>query len=68
MLSTSTICGIFDISDRLSYGLSTIISTNMSMNQICSGYGERISSRFMGQYMLLPFYGTDLRVIKSKGV
>lgn len=56
------------ISDRLSYGLSTIISTNMSMNQICSDYGERISSRFMGQYMLLPFYGTDLRVIKSKGV
>ena len=55
------------ISDRLSYGLSTIISTNLSMNQICSGYGERISSRFMGQYMLLPFYGADIRVMKNKG-
>lgn len=56
------------ISNRLSHGLSTIISTNLSMNQICSVYGERVSSRFIGEYMLLPFYGADLRVMRRKGV
>ncbi len=50
------------ISDRLSRGLSTIISTNLAMSQIRSRYDERIMSRFVGQYMLIPFYGRDLRV------
>lgn len=50
------------ISDRLSRGLSTIISTNLAMSQIRSRYDERIMSRFVGQYILLPFYGRDLRV------
>lgn len=50
------------ISDRLSHGLSTIISTNLAMSQIRSRYDERIMSRFVGQYILMPFYGRDLRV------
>ena len=56
------------ISNRLSYGLSSIITTNMSLSQIRSLYGERISSRFIGDYMIIPFYGTDLRTTRSKGV
>ena len=55
------------ISNRLSHGTSTIISTNLSMNQLCECYGERVSSRFMGEYMLLPFYGADLRLSRKKG-
>lgn len=54
------------ISDRLSNGRSTVISTNLSMNQIKDFYGERISSRLMGDYILLPFYGQDLRI--SRGI
>ena len=49
------------ISNRLSLGLSTIISSNLSLNQIKQIYGERISSRLWGEYLLLPFYGGDLR-------
>lgn len=52
------------ISNRLSKGLSTIITTNMSMNSLSSRYSERISSRFIGSYTLMPFYGTDLRRVR----
>ena len=53
------------ISNRLSAGLSTIISTNLSLNQIKKIYGERISSRLMGEYLLLPFFGADLRTLSK---
>ena len=56
------------ISNRLSRELSTIITTNMSMSQLKSQYGERVSSRFIGEYMLIPFYGRDLRTVISKEV
>ncbi|MDO5140808.1 MAG: ATP-binding protein [Eubacteriales bacterium] len=49
------------ISNRLSAGTSTIISTNLSLNQLSGIYGERVTSRFVGEYILIPFYGTDLR-------
>ncbi|MDO4960267.1 MAG: ATP-binding protein [Eubacteriales bacterium] len=55
------------ISNRLSAGLSTIISTNLSLNQLSSIYGERVTSRFMGEYILMPLYGSDLRVRKRGG-
>ncbi len=55
------------ISNRLSAGLSTIISTNLSLNQIKKIYGERISSRLMGEYLLLPFFGADLRTRRRTG-
>lgn len=54
------------ISNRLSNGMSTVISTNLSMNQIKDYYGERVSSRLMGDYILLPFYGADLRIAKGR--
>lgn len=55
------------ISGRLTRGVSTIISTNLSLNQLSSIYGERITSRFIGGYKLIPFYGTDLRIRKTGG-
>lgn len=55
------------ISNRLSAGLSSIISTNLSLNQLSSIYGERLTSRFIGEYILLPFYGSDLREKKRGG-
>lgn len=55
------------ISGRLTRGISTIISTNLSLNQLSSIYGERVTSRFIGGYRLIPFYGTDLRIRKTGG-
>ena len=55
------------IEGRLTRGKSTIISTNLSLNQLSAVYGSRITSRFIGGYRLLPFYGTDLRIKKRGG-
>ncbi len=55
------------IEGRLTRGVSTIISTNLSLNQLSTVYGSRITSRFIGGYKLLPFYGTDLRIRKTGG-
>lgn len=54
---------LFSLIDyRLRKELSTIISTNMNLNEVDAAYGERIASRIKGGYMILPFFGTDLRL------
>ena len=50
------------INHRLKNSRSTIISSNLSMNQMRDLYGERIVSRLMESYVLIPFYGDDLRL------
>ena len=55
------------IEGRLTRGKSTIISTNLSLNQLSAVYGSRVASRFIGGYRLLPFYGADLRIRKTGG-
>jgi len=50
------------INGRQLKGSSTIISSNLSLNDISIVYGERIVSRLSGEYMLLPFYGSDIRL------
>lgn len=50
------------INHRLSARLSTIISSNLSLNQIRNNYGDRVVSRLMGNYTVIPFYGTDVRL------
>ncbi len=49
------------INTRINKGLSTIISTNMAPNELVGKYNERITSRFMGEYLTLRFAGTDIR-------
>lgn len=39
----------------------TIISTNLTMNQLFNTYDERIVSRLVGNYKILPFFGEDIR-------
>lgn len=43
----------------------TIISTNLTMNQLFSTYDERIVSRLVGNYTILPFFGEDIRFKKN---
>lgn len=50
------------LSHRLKTGRSTIISSNLSLNQMSRVYGERIVSRLMESFVLIPFYGSDLRL------
>lgn len=44
---------------------STIISTNLSLNELNHTYGERISSRSFGNYTLLKLFGEDIRIKKA---
>ncbi len=52
------------INDRLVNGLSTIINTNLSQEELRDRYTDRIASRLFGEYMPLLFYGTDVRRLK----
>lgn len=50
------------INTRLQTGKSTIISTNLSTEQIAGRYNPQISSRIQGLYRELVFYGEDIRL------
>ena len=43
----------------------TIISTNLNLQNLSKVYGERIFSRFIGNYNICYFFGEDLRLKKS---
>lgn len=42
----------------------TIISTNLSLNNIFSIYEERLGSRFVGHYNICRFFGDDIRFMR----
>ena len=50
------------INTRKNRGLSTIISTNLSAEELTTKYEGRISSRIIGEYTVLPFLGRDHRI------
>lgn len=54
------------INSRLIAGRSSIISTNLSWDELSRRYGAQISSRLDGEYLLLPFIGRDIRIIKKE--
>ena len=49
------------INTRLNRGRSTVISTNLSENELASTYDARITSRLFGEYKILLFRGQDVR-------
>ena len=51
----------FCINERLLRKKSTIISTNLSMTMLRDTYSDRISSRIISQYSIIPLYGDDIR-------
>lgn len=53
------------INERLVRKKSTIISTNLSMSMLRDAYSDRVSSRIIGQYTIIPLYGDDIRTKKQ---
>lgn len=53
------------INERLLRKKSTIISTNMSVEKLQKEYSERIFSRIVSYYHVLPVIGEDIRVKKA---
>ena len=54
------------INGRLMEKRSTIISTNLSPENIAQRYTPQIASRIEGEYQLLPFVGEDIRKLKKE--
>jgi DNA replication protein DnaC len=54
------------INFRLLSRKPTIISTNLSLDEMEAKYGERIVSRISGNYKVVKFFGSDIRVIRRK--
>jgi DNA replication protein DnaC len=53
------------INERLLKQKSTIISTNLSYNNIIANYGERVYSRIVGNYSIRKIIGEDIRLRKA---
>ena len=56
------------INTRLMEKKSTIISTNLRVNELAQRYSPQIASRLEGEYQLVPFVGEDIRIMKNRGL
>lgn len=54
------------INGRLLGMKSTIISTNLTPEDIGRRYSQQVYSRIEGEYTILPFIGTDIRQLKCQ--
>ncbi len=55
------------INDRLLSGKATIISTNLTAEELEKRYSSQILSRLRGAYRRVAFVGDDIRMMKSRG-
>ena len=49
------------LNERILRQKSTIISTNLNMNQVADIYSERVLSRIMTYYTIIKLFGEDIR-------
>ena len=54
------------INTRINSGRPTVISTNLTPNDLIKRYTDRITSRLIGEYMTLRFEGKDIRLQKLR--
>jgi len=53
------------VNTRLMAGRPVIINTNLNPAQLNEKYGERITSRVIGNYSVMRFFGNDIRQTKN---
>lgn len=53
------------INERHLNGKATVISTNLSLDDLTTRYSERVSSRIISHYQLLHVVGEDIRIKKA---
>ncbi len=56
------------LNDRLLAGKSMIVSTNLNADEIARRYSPQIASRLQGVFKMLSFVGSDIRVMKNRGL
>ena len=53
------------INERMNMSRSTIISTNLTLARLRDSYTDRVTSRIMSGYRMIPLYGGDIRLLKK---
>lgn len=53
------------INTRINLGLPTIINTNLNFEELADKYTRRVSSRLIGEYTQLKFFGNDVRQLRN---
>ena len=60
-----TVSALFNcLNERLLRHRSTIISSNLSLENLQNEYSDRLFSRILGNYKILKIYGDDIRFLK----
>ena len=54
------------INARLTADKGTVISSNLTMDQVRARYTPQIASRLEGEYRVLPFYGEVIRLLRKQ--
>lgn len=54
------------LNERILRNRSTLISTNLTLNQLRDQYSERVSSRIIQSYQIFKFYGADIRIQQKR--
>jgi len=52
------------VNERLVNHRKTVLSTNLTPQEIGTRYGAAVLSRIQGEYQLMPFFGDDIRLLK----
>ncbi len=56
------------VNDRLLEAKPTIISTNLSSEELSRRYNPQIASRLRGSYRVVAFVGEDIRLLKNRSL
>lgn len=54
------------LNERMNRRLRTVISSNLTMDDVRSRYSSQVCSRLEGEYHALPFFGRDIRLQKRE--
>ncbi|MGN0967916.1 MAG: ATP-binding protein [Oscillospiraceae bacterium] len=54
------------LNTRLTAGRRTVISSNLTPDQVRSRYTPQIASRLEGEFRALPFFGSDIRLSRNQ--
>lgn len=66
LVNTFTTSQLFYVvNERLNRKKGTIISTNLPVNEMRDEFTDRVMSRIISQYQIIPLYGEDIRIRKS---
>mgnify|MGYP002870096286 CR=1 FL=1 len=68
MVTSMSLSALYTLlNGRLNAGLRTVISTNCTDEDLERRYTPQICSRIHGEFLELPFYGSDIRQLKKRG-